>query len=98
MSQQQSKESKQSLFRQMSEFIIKKVQDESSGFQLIVSLDEVKSEFESEIDSFLSNAILNALCKREEIAEVDIDEDGEFDIVLFTDYAPNYEEEKEDEE
>ena len=75
------------------DFIIKTVQEESieSGFQLIVYPSEIESHFNIKLDGSLIEQIEEGLWQREEVADV-IVENGAFDVVLYTAYAPNYEE------
>ncbi len=73
---------------EIAKFIIKQVQEESSsGFHYIVSYEE-KFGMET-ISEVIANVIAYELGEHEEIADVELDEYG-FDVVLHTDYAPNY--------
>lgn len=72
------------------DFIVKTVQEDSSSFQYIVDSSYVEGVFEIELDSLAVNQIIEGLLQREEVADVEFYESG-FDIVLYTDYAPNYE-------
>lgn len=76
--------------KEIADYIIKTVQSESSGFQYIVFYDEIEMEFGLRLDSVIIKEIENSLWLREEVADIELD-DG-FDIVLYTDYAPNYRE------
>lgn len=76
---------------QIARFIIKKVQEESSGFQCIVSYEDIEKEFGMEaISEVIANMIADEMGFFEEVADVELDDYG-FDVVLCTDYAPNYE-------
>lgn len=70
-------------------FIIKTVQDESMGFQYIVDYICIEEKFGVVLDSTIIKQVEIFLCKREEVADVQLDDYG-FDVVLYTDYAPNY--------
>lgn len=76
------------------DYIIKEVQEKSelSGFQNIVLYSDISEKFSGEIEEYFQNLVMDSLLKREEIADVILDTDG-FDIVLYTDFAPNYKEE-----
>lgn len=76
--------------KEIAEYIIKTVQENSilSGFQCIVSYTDIEKTFNINI-SDIKNDIINMLCTREEVADVQDDVEG-FDVVLYTEYAPNY--------
>ena len=80
------------LLKRITDYIVKTVQEESilSGFQYIVDYSDVQSHFAKEIGEYINNQIVEALESREEVADVEQDTDG-FDVVLYTDFAPNYE-------
>jgi|GEM_PF-5965337 hypothetical protein len=86
----------------VADYIVRTVQEDSitSGFQLEVFHDELESAFGS-LSSDDLNFIYDLLAEREEIADVLLSEES-FDVVLYTDFAPNYEpdecEELEDED
>ena len=73
-------------------FIIATVQEESMGFQYIVDYSHIEEKFEVTFDSIIIKQVEELLCEREEVADVQLDDDG-FDVVLYTGYAPNYIEE-----
>ena len=81
------------LFEKIADFIIKEVQENSessmSGFQYIVGYDKIQEKFNIDIERYMNDKILEYLHKREEVADVVEDTDG-FDVVLYTEYAPNY--------
>jgi hypothetical protein len=79
------------IFESIADFIIKKVQADSieSGFQLIVSYSEIEKKFGMGIEQHVRGEIIEALEDREEVADIQTDNDG-YDVVLYTDYAPNY--------
>ena len=86
-----------SIFDEISDFIIKKVQTDSilSGFQYIISFNEIEEKFGIILETDYIECIFQLLCNREEVAEVDLWEDS-FDVTLYTYYAPNYCEELEE--
>lgn len=81
------------LFEDIADYIIKEVQENSdcsmSGFQNTVEHSEIQERFAMEIEGYINEKILESLNNRKEVADVVGDTDG-FDIVLYTDYAPNY--------
>jgi hypothetical protein len=83
------------LFEKIADYIVKQVQENSklSGFQYIVDHTDIQTIFNQEIDEYINNKIIEALCKKEEVADAQVDTDG-FDVVLYTKYAPNYVEEE----
>lgn len=78
--------------------IIKIVQEESvlSGFQYIINYTYIENKFNIAINNNLREVIKTKLEEREEVADVYLDDNG-FDVVLYTDYAPNYNEENNNE-
>lgn len=76
------------------DFIIKTVQTKSilSGFQYIVDFDSINDEFGMPMNFKLKLDAYDALLEREEVADVELTDEG-FDVVLYTKYAPNYNEE-----
>ncbi|EKS4345204.1 hypothetical protein QB607_003208 [Clostridium botulinum] len=83
------------LFEEISNYIVKTVQEESTleGFQYIISQKDIWEKFGKEIDEYIENKIIEVTSKKEEVAEIFMDTDG-FDVTLYTDFAPNYIEEK----
>ncbi|WP_291566903.1 MULTISPECIES: hypothetical protein [unclassified Clostridium] len=85
------------LFEEIAKYLVKTVQEESdgsmSGFQYIISNADIQEKFGKEIEEYINNKIMDASFEREEIADICIDTDG-FDVVLYTDFAPNYIEEQ----
>lgn len=85
------------IFEKISNYIITEVAENSdssmSGFQYCVNYADVQELFATEIDEFINEMILSELNKSEKVADVELDTDG-FDVVLYTDYAPNYENEE----
>ena len=79
------------MINKLVDFIIAEVQEKSalSGFQNIVLYSDMSEKFSGEIEEFILELILDELHKREEVADAILDTDG-FDVVLFTDFAPNY--------
>lgn len=86
------------LLKRITDYIVKTVQEESilSGFQYVVDYSDVQSHFAKEIGEYINNQIVEALEDREEVADVQLDTDG-FDVVLYTNFAPNYEGEEDEE-
>lgn len=76
---------------QIAKFIVKQIREESiSGFQQVVTYEEVEEKFGmEEISEVIANAIADELGEFEEVADVELDEDG-FDVVLYTDHALSY--------
>lgn len=79
------------LINDICDFIVKTVQDESilSGFQYVVSYSDIAEKYSKQLSETIQSAIENELSSRKEVADVFCDTDG-FDVVLYTDYAPNY--------
>lgn len=81
------------IFSKIADFIIKEVQQNSefsiSGFQYIVDYKDIYENFSVEINEYINSEITKALQDRKEVADMIEDTDG-FDVVLYTDYAPNY--------
>lgn len=76
-------------YKEVADFIIKEVQEKSTGFQLVVStLNVVKELGLTEFDTPNIRAELES---RKEVADVEV-VDSNFDVVLYTDYAPDYKE------
>lgn len=73
------------------DYIIKETQENStlSGFQFTLAYSDLAENFAGEMEEYIENLIVNELCRRKEIADITTDVDG-FDVVLYTDYAPNY--------
>lgn len=81
------------------DYVVKTVQDESilSGFQYIVEFEDIEDEFNISLnDKALINDIATLLSERDEVADVLVTDDGfeGFDVVLYTDFAPNYQKEE----
>ena len=86
-------------YKQIADFIIKEVQEKSTGFQYVVSLKEIIKETGVKINSKnVAEMVVETMIElldRKEVADVTIDRDKDslidgFDVVLYTDYAPNY--------
>jgi len=81
------------LINEICSYIIKTVQLKSnpdfSGFQYVVDIQDINTSFSITINEQMQSEILNNLLCREEVADVVLN-DGGFDVVLYTDYAPNY--------
>ena len=76
------------------DYIIAEIQEKSdlSGFQNVVPYSVLSERFSGEIEEYIQGLVIDGLLKREEVADAILDTDG-FDVVLYTDYAPNYNEE-----
>lgn len=83
------------LFEEISNYIVKTVQEESTleGFQYTINQSDIWEKFGVEINEYIINKIEEVTSKKEEVAEIFMDTDG-FDVTLYTDFAPNYIEEK----
>lgn len=81
------------IFNKIADFIISEVQQKSnssmSGFQYIVDYKDIYERFSVEINEYINAEIIKELQYRKEVADAIEDTDG-FDVVLYTDYAPNY--------
>ncbi|NLI89788.1 MAG: hypothetical protein GX366_05205 [Epulopiscium sp.] len=73
------------------DYIIETVQTESqlTGFQYIINYTSIEKDFNITLNDLEIEVIEEELQSREEVADVEVDKDG-FDVVLCTDYAPNY--------
>lgn len=71
------------------EYIVSTVINETFEFQYRVFFDEIENKFLIELNDELISTISSMLVQREEIADLYIDTDC-FDIVIYTDYSPNY--------
>ena len=77
-------------YSKVADFIIKIVQNESvCGFQYIIHNMDIEHEFGITINDDKAREIGSELTKREEVADFDYVNET-FDVVLYTDYAPNY--------
>lgn len=82
-------------YKKTAGFIIKQVQDKSTGFQAAVSIDEISHETGMILGASDVVEVIRELNEREEVADATIDRDSDdliagFDVVLYTDHAPNY--------
>jgi len=84
------------LFEKISNYIVKTVQEESmlKGSQYVNSKVDIWERFGEEINEYIINKIEEVTSKKEEVAEIFMDTDG-FDVTLYTDFAPNYNSNKE---
>jgi len=74
----------------IADFIINEAQEQSiSGFQYISMIYDIEDYFDIKINGAELVEIEEELWNREEVADVIVEDDC-FDIVLYTDYAPNY--------
>lgn len=75
----------------ITDYIVGTVQSESieSGFQYQVDFEDIENRFGIALNDVLISDIDLALAQRIEVADVELI-DNTFDVVLFTDYAPNY--------
>lgn len=78
-------------FDDIAKYIVRQVQENSilSGFQYIVSYKDVQNTFSIKLNKYVNKQIINALYDREEVADIQEDEEG-FDVVIYTSFAPNY--------
>ena len=87
---------KENIFKKISDYIINEVSQNSessmSGFQYCVSYADIQELYAVEIEEFVNNMILKELENSGKVADIILDTDG-FDVVLYTDYAENYDEE-----
>lgn len=92
------------LFERIADYVVKNTQenasDLSNGLNYITSNADILSVFAQEIDEYVMDKVMEALCKREEIAEVELVVElvEGFDVVLYSNYAPNYNPELDEEE
>lgn len=81
------------MFNIITDFIIKEIQENSnssmSGFQYIVDYEEIERKFSIQLGEDMIQSIGKILNNREEVADVVLGLDG-FDVVLYTDFTPNY--------
>lgn len=77
------------LFSQMARYIIETTQKETSRFQWTVDYKDVQEKFALEINEYINGVVIDRLLQQEEVADAILDTDG-FDVVLHTDYSPNY--------
>ncbi|MBD5589136.1 hypothetical protein [Clostridium botulinum] len=84
------------LFEEIANYLIKTVQEESTleGFQYTISNADIQERFGMEIENYINDKIIEVTSKKEEVAEIFMDTDG-FDVTLYTDFAPNYNSNKE---
>lgn len=85
-------------FKEIAKYIIKVVQENSdstmSGYEYMIDYSDIEKAFNLKMNDENKSEILKALNQREEIADIeDVREESYLDIVLYTDYAPNYIEE-----
>ncbi|MEF9952216.1 MAG: hypothetical protein RR782_02575 [Clostridium sp.] len=82
------------LIKNITDFIVNEVKEKSimNGFQYIVNYSNIAKEFNILVDQYLLVAVVDMLEDREEVADIQLDGQG-IDVVLYTDYAPNYDSE-----
>lgn len=85
------------MINQICNFIIKTTQEESilSGFQYTIEYSIISKMFSIQMNQENINLIVKELLNKEEVADVEIFDDC-FDVVLYTDFAPNYNDNDED--
>ena len=77
-------------YSKIADFIIKTVQNESvCGFQYVIYNMDIEYEFGITINDDKAREIGSELVKRKEVADFDYVNET-FDVVLYTNYAPNY--------
>lgn len=89
----ESKQKSMSLIEKIAQFIINEVKNNTNDCQYIVDYSDIQEKFTSEIKLYIYNQVLENLSNHEEVADVTQDTDG-FDVVLYTDFIPNYEHEE----
>lgn len=82
-------------YKEIADFIIKEVQEKSTGFQYVVSLKSIIEKTKTVDLTEITVDTIEELMTREEVADVTIDRDLDgliygLDVVLYTDHAPNY--------
>lgn len=77
------------LIKKIADFIIKDVQESTTDFQSVTFYEDIQEKFAMEIEQKVYEMVENELNTREEVADVIQDTDG-FDVVLYTDFSPNY--------
>lgn len=86
-------------FNEVAKYIVKQVQEKAldNGRQYCLDKKEVFEKFNLERTEENEKSIIEALEQRKEISYFEEDKE-EYDILLYLDYAPNYEWTEEDEE
>ena len=82
-------------YKEIADFIIKEVQEKSTGFQYVVSLKSIVGKTKVVNLTEIVVESIKELMTREEVADVTIDRDLDgliygLDVVLYTGHAPNY--------
>lgn len=77
------------MLNKICDYIVSTVINETSDFQYCVFFDEIEAKFTIKLNDSLISTLALMLSQREEIADLDINDDN-FDIVIYTDYSPNY--------
>ena len=77
------------MLNKICDYIVSTVIRETSDFQYRVFFDEIENKFSIELNDELMSTLSLMLSQREEIADLYIDTSC-FDIVIYTDYSPNY--------
>lgn len=82
------------IINEIARYIVSEVQEKSieSGFQYTINGKDIIEKYRLRLDEAFSNAIEEALWDMEEVSDVIQDGDW-FDVVIYTAYAPNYNEE-----
>lgn len=91
----------QNIIKEIASYIIKETQnkasDLSNGLNYIVSKTDIQEAFNEQIDRAVYDSVLDVLSERDEVADTTEDTDG-IDVVLYSNYAPNYTKDAEDDE
>lgn len=77
------------LIKEIANFIVKDVQKSTTDFQSVTFYEDIQEQFTQKIEEVIYDLVEIELSKREEVADVIQDTDG-FDVVLYTDFSPNY--------
>ena len=77
------------LIKRIADFIVKDVQESTTDFQSVTFYVDIQEKFAMKIEEKIYEMVEDELNSREEVADVIQDTDG-FDVVLYTDFSPNY--------
>lgn len=77
------------LIKRIVDFIIEDVKESTTDFQSVCFYEDIQEKFAMEIEQTIFSMVEDELNTKEEVADVIQDTDG-FDVVLYTDYSPNY--------
>lgn len=77
------------MLHKICDYIVSTVINETFDFQYRIFFDEIENNFSIKLNDEWISDISLMLSQREEIADLYVDTDN-FDIVIYTDYSPNY--------